>query len=115
MDGAGEDVARRGRTPPGNILISKIFAFVFKKRERSGGQATLLHPPLSRGGDKEGRQAGREGGRKKATKESDEGSVVHSSGSRDADGRWGWRYTGLQGVSSEGKGREEKRGTRMYA
>lgn len=38
--GAGGGVAgARGRTPPGNILISKIFAFVFKKRERSGGEA----------------------------------------------------------------------------
>lgn len=27
-----------GRAPPGNILISKIFAFVFKKRERSGAE-----------------------------------------------------------------------------
>jgi len=28
----------RQRAPAGNILISKIFAFVFKKRERSGAE-----------------------------------------------------------------------------
>lgn len=101
---AGEDVAGRegegGRTPPGNILISKIFAFVFKKRERSGGQGTL-HPsssssssrslPESRRRDKKGK---REGGREGEAKEGSEGILARwytlpLCSSRDADGRWG--------------------------
>lgn len=98
---AGEDVAGRegegGRTPPGNILISKIFAFVFKKRERSGGQGTL-HPsssssssrslPESRRRDKKGK---REGGREGEAKEGilARWYTLPLCSSRDADGRWG--------------------------
>jgi len=77
----------RGKAPPGNILISKIFAFVFKKRERSGAERTRGGKGAMVGGN----------GRKSWRRELDDKERMKApkqpyrilSGSRNGDGG-GW-------------------------
>lgn len=80
----GSEVGCRiaGKASPGNILISKIFAFVFKKRERSGAERNRTRKEES------AREWNREGDDKERMKVPKQPYRIFS-GSRNGDGG-GW-------------------------